>query len=214
MTSKAELTLLQVILTTPINPVCKEVCEHLAKRHPTGRFCLQKSRSSTDDEDANDIMFVYQYTEPKQNKPIKLKVHPYGWGNRIGVDIRSYGLVGGSSFKYSAIGGLNLSSFFSNSVDIKLALHKLIDGELIQTERSIMDHISIEVTNLNARKNRAATRKDEKARHQDATKAEVYAHFNITTPSSAIETLYDAVRNLGTKKKIIEAFDKLLPIIK
>lgn len=209
--SKAELSLLQLILTHPMSEGDKMLCGELANRHPDGRF----TKDRYDRKSGSDIVFSYSYTDPSGNR-INMKVKPSVWSHQYRIEVKNYGIAGGSRFRYSSgYEAIRVMTFGGKRAYFESdAVNELVNEKLANIEESIMGFIECQ---MSERASRDEARRDLlKTRNAkaDKLKAEVYSHFNVSAASTKFDALYDAVKKMGRKNLIVEAMEKLLPLMK
>jgi hypothetical protein len=227
MASKAEASLVKVILSYNLNDLEKAFCKALASRNPQGSFKLHKikgsgkSISKVVEEGDSQLYFTYTFDTPS-GKQVRITAEVAGFSGSLIFSIKRYGYVDGQAFTESLphydfhlhvwesiIPGTSLGEYQGL---ISTMLNKIRLAE----EHDIEDVIAVASSNAKARKIKTEQRKNARTLKSINLKQQVFEKYNIhiTRPPANIETLYEAVSKLGTFDKISEAFGKILPLLK
>jgi hypothetical protein len=197
--STAEKSLIQLIMTTDCSNGEKELAKLLAIRSPTGKF-----KYAAEHKGENPCA-IFTYSKVVQNVEYKFEFSFMQWGTRYdevqgwlmsakGTDVKKY--------KYDRHG------FYSNDNDFT----PIING-MSRMENDLPKLIAYrDQAEADAEKWRQDWR-ERKENRKEATYQDVLQHYGRNKPKN-FDELYQILKGFGNAKKIIDAMDKMQPLMR
>ena len=194
--SPAEKSLIQLILTNDLIAHQQEFAKQLIKFRPKGLF-----KSSNDAWKSDSVYYTYTTSINDIEYKIELTFHQAS-ASAIQISMLWAKQNGGIKLKYHGNGNYYYDDF--NLVFDTISYHETITPDLIDAE--LADRKEIEEWRAE-RRERLANRKDELYK-------DVFNHYDRNTRPKNFDVLFNILKGFGNTTKIIQAMDKLTPLMR